>query len=142
LGNGGASNVHTYDSAAAFLEALLRAAAGCVITDVQTPDIDGVKLLRRLNEPKRSLPVIVMISHGDVRLAVEPMKLGAVDFLEKPLDDDALLAAVHAALGWHLSVLHNGLMNELCTAWSQGKGGSASHQSFYDREPPSLDSYQ
>ena len=90
--------VHTYDSAVAFLKALPRATTGCIITDVRMPEIDGMELLRRLNEKGSSLPVIVMTGHGDVPLAVEAMKLGAVDFLEKPFDDEALLTAVRMAL--------------------------------------------
>ena len=62
------------------------------------PEISGIDLLRRLNELKAAMPVIVITGHGDVPLAVEAMKLGAVDFLEKPFDDDALLAAVRSAL--------------------------------------------
>ena len=90
--------VHTYESAVAFLAALPQVTGGCVITDVRMPDIDGMELLRRLRESGLSLPVIVMTGHGDVPLAVEAMKLGAIDFLEKPFDDDALLAAVRMAL--------------------------------------------
>ena len=90
--------VHTYDSAVAFLKALPQATTGCIITDVRMPEIDGMELLRRLNEKGSSLPVIVMTGHGDVPLAVEAMKLGAVDFLEKPFDDEALLGAVRMAL--------------------------------------------
>ena len=62
------------------------------------PEISGIDLLQRLRELGVALPVIVITGHGDVPLAVEAMKLGAVDFLEKPFDDDALLAAVRAAL--------------------------------------------
>jgi two-component system, LuxR family, response regulator FixJ len=90
--------VHVYESAVAFLAALPGVTGGCVITDVRMPDIDGMELLRRLHESGLSLPVIVMTGHGDVPLAVEAMKLGAIDFLEKPFDDDALLAAVRMAL--------------------------------------------
>jgi two-component system, LuxR family, response regulator FixJ len=88
--------VKTYDSAATFLGN--PPATGCVITDVRMPDITGIDLLRRLRELQSALPVIVITGHGDVPLAVEAMKLGAVDFFEKPFDDDALLAAVRAAL--------------------------------------------
>ena len=88
--------VKTYDSAATFLSS--PPAIGCVITDVRMPEISGIDLLRRLRELKNALPVIVITGHGDVPLAVEAMKLGAVDFFEKPFDDDALLVAVRAAL--------------------------------------------
>jgi two-component system response regulator FixJ len=63
------------------------------------PDLDGVELLRRLNQLRKDIPVNVITGHGDVPLAVETMKLGAADFLEKPFDDQALLMAVRAALG-------------------------------------------
>lgn len=90
--------VKTYASATAFLDALPDAASGCVITDVRMPGMSGVELLRRLKELKISVPVIVITGHGDVALAVEAMKAGAVDFLEKPFDDDVLLASVQSAL--------------------------------------------
>lgn len=90
--------VKTYASATAFLDALPDTASGCVITDVRMPGMSGVDLLRRLKELKIGVPVIVITGHGDVALAVEAMKAGAVDFLEKPFDDDVLLASVQSAL--------------------------------------------
>jgi two-component system response regulator FixJ len=91
--------VRTYESATLFLDALTQAEPGCIITDVRMPGISGVELLRRLKSLQAGFPVIVITGHGDVPLAVEAMKLGAVDFLEKPFEDDALLAAVQSALG-------------------------------------------
>jgi two-component system, LuxR family, response regulator FixJ len=90
--------VKIYESAAAFLDSRPSSGAGCIITDVRMPGLSGIDLLRRLRERKIGLPVIVMTGHGDVPLAVEAMKLGAVDFFEKPFDDDALLASVRSAL--------------------------------------------
>ena len=90
--------VKTYPSAMAFLDALPAPAWSCVITDVRMPGMSGVDLLRRLKELKIGVPVIVITGHGDVALAVEAMKAGAVDFLEKPFDDDVLLASVQSAL--------------------------------------------
>ena len=90
--------VHVYESAVAFLKALPQVTGGCIITDVRMPEIDGMELLRRLHESGASLPVIMMTGHGDVPLAVEAMRLGAIDFLEKPFDDDTLLASVRMAL--------------------------------------------
>src|ERR1043166_9395987 len=91
-------NVKTYESAEAFLAALPGVNSGCIITDVRMPNMSGVDLLRRLNELEVALPVIVITGHGDVQLAVEAMKIGAVDFIEKPFDDEMLLNAVRAAL--------------------------------------------
>ncbi len=90
--------VKTYPSAAAFLDALPDTASSCVITDVRMPGLSGVDLLRRLKELKIGVPVIVITGHGDVPLAVEAMKVGAMDFLEKPFDDEVLLASVRSAL--------------------------------------------
>ena len=97
LGTAGLA-VRTYDSAVAFLNALPTVQAGCIVTDIRMPEIDGLELQRRLNDMKLGLPVIVITGHGDVPLAVEAMKAGAVDFIEKPFDDEALLAAVRTAL--------------------------------------------
>jgi two-component system response regulator FixJ len=88
----------TYDSATAFLNALPAIKSGCVVTDVRMPGMSGIDLLRRLRELKVAMPVIVITAHGDVPLAVEAMKGGAVDFLEKPFDDEVFLLTVRAAL--------------------------------------------
>jgi len=88
----------TYESAAAFLDALPRGGGGCVITDVRMPGMSGLELLRKLKDLQVVLPVIVITGHGDVPLAVEAMKSGASDFIEKPFDDEALLTSVRAAL--------------------------------------------
>ena len=90
--------VRTYESALGFLDVAPNAEAGCVITDVRMPGLSGVDLLRRLRELKLGIPVIVITGHGDVPLAVEAMKIGALDFLEKPFDDEVLLASVRSAL--------------------------------------------
>jgi len=91
-------DVKTYDSATAFLAVATNVKSGCIITDVRMPEISGIDLLRRLKELQIGVPVIVVTGHGDVPLAVEAMKIGAAEFLEKPFDDEALLAAVRAAL--------------------------------------------
>ena len=88
----------TYPSATAFLAALSKDTAGCIVTDIRMPEMTGLELLERLNADGFKLPVIVVTGHADVPLAVEAMKLGASDFLEKPFDEDSLLAAVRAAL--------------------------------------------
>ena len=91
--------VRTYDSATSFLNALPSDATGCVVTDVRMPGMSGVDLLRQLKARGSTMPVIVITGHGDIQLAVEAMKIGAADFLEKPFDDEVLLASVKAALG-------------------------------------------
>ena len=91
--------VRTYDSATAFLNTVADGAAGCIVTDVRMPGVSGVDLLRQLKARGSTMPVIVITGHGDIQLAVEAMKIGAADFLEKPFDDEVLLASVKAALG-------------------------------------------
>ncbi len=90
--------VRLHESATAFLETVKDASAGCILTDVRMPGLDGIAFLRHLKDRGIALPVIVMTGHADVPLAVEAMKQGAIDFIEKPFDDDLLLAAIRAAL--------------------------------------------
>lgn len=87
-----------FESAKVFLEKLPHIKSGCIITDVRMPEITGIDLLRRIRDSGVDIPVIVITGHGDVSLAVEAMKVGAVDFLEKPFDDEALLSSVRSAL--------------------------------------------
>ncbi|WP_341988167.1 response regulator FixJ [Azorhizobium sp. AG788] len=91
--------VRQHVSAAAFLRAGVSLDRGCVVTDVRMPEMSGVELLKVLKERGANLSVIVMTGHGDVPLAVEAMKLGAADFLEKPFEDTAILGSVRACLG-------------------------------------------
>jgi two-component system response regulator FixJ len=88
----------TYESAITFLQALPGLDPACIITDVRMPEMSGTDLLRRLNDMGRAIPVIVITGHGDISLAVEAMKLGAADFLEKPFADEVFIGAVRAAL--------------------------------------------
>ena len=87
----------TYESGEVFLAELPRIDGGCVITDVRMPGMSGIDLLGRLKEMPSNLSVIVVTGHGDVALAVRAMKLGATDFLEKPFDEESLVAAVRDA---------------------------------------------
>ena len=87
-----------YESADAFLGAADRAALDCVISDIRMPGLNGIELVRKLKGEGSSCPVILITGHGDVVLAVEAMKAGAVDFIEKPFDDAALLGAIRSAL--------------------------------------------
>ncbi|MBE7196527.1 response regulator FixJ [Methylobacterium sp. A49B] len=90
--------VRLYEAGADLLDGLAKPSAGCVLTDIRMPGIDGLELLRRLRAAGHALPVVMMTGHGDVPLAVEAMKLGACDFIEKPFDDDALIQALRSAL--------------------------------------------
>lgn len=90
--------VRLYESATAFLAALEGAQKGCLITDIRMPEMTGIELLRELRSKACSLPAIVITGHGDVPLAVEAMKAGAIDFIEKPFDEEAILHAVRMAL--------------------------------------------
>lgn len=90
--------VTLFDDALAFLEALPALSFGCVLSDVRMPGLDGIELLKRMKAQQSPFPILIMTGHGDVPLAVEAMKLGAVDFLEKPFDDDRLTAMIEAAI--------------------------------------------
>lgn len=96
----GPANFHVtlFDSASNFLDALPTIDFGCVVSDVRMPGIDGLELLKRLKAGGSLFPVVIMTGHGDVPLAVEAMKLGAMDFLEKPFEDDRLIGMIEAAL--------------------------------------------
>ena len=90
--------VRVYESGAAFLQSLASIQPGCIVTDIRMPGIDGIELQRQLLVSGVKLPVIVMTGHADVRLAVDAMKAGAVDFIEKPFDDEVLLTAIRLAM--------------------------------------------
>ncbi|HJS44942.1 MAG TPA: response regulator FixJ [Rhizomicrobium sp.] len=96
LGTAGLA-VKVYESASAFLEKCEDFQSGCVVSDVRMPGIDGVELLRQLQQKRARMPVVIMTGHADVPLAVAAMKGGAVDFIEKPFADNVLLAAIQAA---------------------------------------------
>jgi two-component system response regulator FixJ len=91
-------DVTLFASAQHFLDALPGVDFGCVVSDVRMPGIDGIELLKRLKADRSPFPVLIMTGHGDVPLAVEAMKLGAVDFLEKPFEDDRLIGMIDVAL--------------------------------------------
>jgi two-component system response regulator FixJ len=90
--------VTLFEAAQQFLDALPTLSFGCVVSDVRMPGIDGIELLKRLKATHSAFPIVVMTGHGDVPLAVEAMKLGAVDFLEKPFEDDRLIAMIDTAI--------------------------------------------
>ncbi len=90
--------VRTWDSALAFLAALPGIEHGCIVTDVRMPDMNGLELVQKLKAEGMGDPVIVITGHADVPLAVEAMKAGVVDFIEKPFENQRLLGAIRAAL--------------------------------------------
>ncbi len=89
--------VRLYESATKFLAALPGVQGGCLITDVRMPGKTGLQLLRELRAKSVPLPAIVITGHGDIPMAVEAMKAGAVDFIEKPFEEEAILRAVRLA---------------------------------------------
>jgi two-component system response regulator FixJ len=90
--------VRVHESATAFLATLDTLQPGCIVSDVRMPGIDGLELQRQLKAAKVDFPVIIMTGHADVPLAVEAMKAGAVDFIEKPFGDEVMLGAIERAL--------------------------------------------
>ncbi|MGE4480902.1 response regulator FixJ [Acidocella sp.] len=108
--------VRAHESAPAFLEALSSIQPGCIITDIRMPGMSGLELQRELTARRIFLPVIVMTGHGDVPLAVQAMKAGAVDFIEKPFSDKTLLAAVQEAMArWEQDTARQCLRDEART---------------------------
>jgi FixJ family two-component response regulator len=87
-----------YDSALAFLDAFESQRPGCLVLDVRMAEMSGLVLQERLNELKASIPVILLTGHGDVPMAVQAMRSGAVDFIQKPYREQALLDSINAAL--------------------------------------------
>ena len=90
--------VSLFETAGKFLDVLPGLDFGCVVSDVRMPGLDGIELLKRMKAGHSRFPIVIMTGHGDVPLAVEAMKLGAVDFLEKPFEDDRLVGMIETAL--------------------------------------------
>jgi two-component system response regulator FixJ len=91
-------HVRTYESAVRFLDAVPTMEHGCIVTDVRMPELTGVELIGRLKALGVKDPVIVITGHADVPMAIQAMKAGVADFLEKPFGDDAILGAIRSAL--------------------------------------------
>ena len=91
-------SARTYATAQEFLSACDPAMRGCLVLDIRMPGISGLDLQDRLQEQGIHLPVIIITGHGDVPVAVRAMKAGALEFLQKPFNDQTLLDAIHAAL--------------------------------------------
>ncbi|MDE1934747.1 response regulator FixJ [Bradyrhizobium sp.] len=87
-----------FESANTFIAKAMNNAPACVVSDIRMPGMNGIELVRKLKTDGISCPVILITGHGDVALAVEAMKAGAVDFIEKPFDDAILLGAIRSAL--------------------------------------------
>jgi two-component system, LuxR family, response regulator FixJ len=90
--------VRVHQSATDFLAVAPKVTNGCLITDLRMPDIDGLELLRRLKAADAMLPAIMVTGHGDIQMAVEAMKNGAIDFIEKPFSDDVLIDSITRAV--------------------------------------------
>ena len=90
-------DVKTYESGVAFLKEAKTANPGCILLDVRMPEMDGLEVQRDLNARGVAMPVIVLTGHGDISIAVQAMKAGAVDFLEKPFEKAHLLDAIERA---------------------------------------------
>ena len=90
--------VQTYESANAFLQDYSDKMAGCIVLDIRMPGMDGMELQKKLNDKHSILPIIFVTGHGDVPMAVDAMKEGAVDFIQKPYREEALLEKIEAAL--------------------------------------------
>lgn len=99
--------VRTHLTATAFLEQAVSVRNGCLITDLRMPDMNGVELLRRLRAADALLPAIVITGHADVQMAVEAMKNGALDFIEKPFSDDVLVESITRAVDLAASQLNS-----------------------------------
>ncbi len=89
--------VTLFDAASVFLQQLPDLSFGCVVSDIRMPGLSGMELLQDLKTRGSNLPIIIMTGHGDIPLAVEAIKLGALDFLEKPFEDERLIGAIRSA---------------------------------------------
>jgi FixJ family two-component response regulator len=99
--------VRVFASARQFLNHTPADAPGCLLLDVRMPGLSGLDLQKELNEANVDLPIVFMTGHGDIPMSVRAMKAGAVDFLPKPVDDQALLDAVGQAVEYHVKVRHS-----------------------------------
>lgn len=96
--------VDTFCSAADFLDRYDRSQQGCLLLDVQMPEMDGIELQRRLSEEGIRLPTIVLTAHGNIPMAVNAVRMGAFDFLEKPFDDEMLISRIQDAIAQHVQL--------------------------------------
>ncbi len=102
----------SHASAPIFLEAFAPERPGCLVLDVRMAEMSGLVLQQKLNDLDARIPVIVLTGHGDVPMAVQAMKAGAVDFLQKPYRDQALLDSINAALAMDATARHSSLSED------------------------------
>lgn len=95
----------TYSSAEDFLESDLQHQRGCLLLDVRMPGMNGLQLMKFLKEKSISIPVIFITGHGDITMAVEAMKMGAIDFVEKPFDNDLIIKIIRKCLELCVSMM-------------------------------------
>jgi two-component system response regulator FixJ len=105
--------VETFEAAAEALESCRARLPACVITDVRMPEMDGLEFQQKLADARIDVPVIVITGHADVPLAVRAMKAGAIDFIEKPFPDDAILASIESAVRRRLRAADPDLLERL-----------------------------
>jgi two-component system response regulator FixJ len=90
--------VHAYSSADSFLDTIREPQLGCIVSDVRMPGMDGITFVRELARRRIAMPVVLISGHADVPMAVAGIKAGAQDFIEKPVDDAQLIAAINRGL--------------------------------------------
>jgi two-component system response regulator FixJ len=105
--------VRTHKSGSDFLEVLSAATAGVIVSDIRMPGIDGLELQQRLKAARNSLPLIFITGHGDIQMAVQAIKEGASDFIEKPFDDNTLIEAITAAAKREASAVASDINGEV-----------------------------
>ena len=91
--------VETYETGVQLLKKVRSLEPGCILLDIRMPEMDGLEVQRELRDAGCMLPVVIMTGHGDVSVAVQAMKAGAIDFIEKPFEKQALLSSLEAARG-------------------------------------------
>ena len=107
--------VDDFESAKSFLDSIDDDTIGCLVTDIRMPGMDGLALQEEISEQRMLIPVIVITGHGDVSLAVRAMKAGALDFVEKPFDDEVLLASIERGLDLAMKAQESALSVEVAT---------------------------
>ncbi len=105
--------VRSHKSGSDFLAVATESLDGCIVSDIRMPGVDGLELQQRLREKKIDLPLVFVTGHGDVQMAVQAMRGGALDFIEKPFDDLILVEAVNRALKQAPLAATGDLMHEI-----------------------------